>query len=174
MPSKHLGVSFCYYFSESLQNPYSVAFLLSPATRPPATPKEETEALHKVTQQAGNELIEIQIFLIWPQALARIPCCVIFFKAIMLNVLSNLEWGQPDTGEDHHDVPRSTSLLEDRNRWQRFRRLLSDLSGDYLFKAMLVTVNNKILPFRTLPSPVLRRFQLQGIHCITGFQILFF
>lgn len=60
MPSKHLGVSFCYYFSESLQNPYSVAFLLSPATRPPATPKEETEAREESQNRGGNERLSWQ------------------------------------------------------------------------------------------------------------------
>ena len=66
----------------------------------------------------------------------------------------SLEWGQSDPGVSPSKVSSVSPLPKENGRFQKFRKLLSDLCEDHLFKGILETVSNNVLPFKiSSPEP---------------------
>ena len=76
-----------------------------------------------------------------------------FFLAIKCPPYS-LERGQSDPGVSPSQVSSVSPLPKENGRFQKFRKLLSDLSEDHLFKGILETVSDNVLPFKiSFPEP---------------------
>ena len=78
---------------------------------------------------------------------------IFFFLAIKCPHYS-LEWGQSEPGVSPSEVSSVSLLPKEKSRFQKFRKLLSDLSEDHLFKGILERVSNNVLPFKiSSPQP---------------------
>ena len=101
-------------------------------------------------------LKEIQIFVMETQVLDHIPQGILFFFFFFAIKCphNSLEWGQSDPGVSPSKVSSVYPLPKENGRFQKFRKLLSDLCEDHLFKGILETVSNNVLPFKiSSPEP---------------------
>ena len=86
----------------------------------------------------------------WPHTMGY---TFLFFLAIKCPHYS-LEWGQSEPGVSPSEVSSVSLLPKEKSRFQKFRKLLSDLSEDHLFKGILERVSNNVLPFKiSSPQP---------------------
>ena len=118
----------------------------------------ETPQRHYICTKSHSKSVpglnETQIFVMETQVLDHIPWGILFFFLAIKCPPYSLERGQSDPGVSPSQVSSVSPLPKENGRFQKFRKLLSDLSEDHLFKGILETVSDNVLPFKiSFPEP---------------------